>query len=53
MSKIEYSQEYEDLEQYIEMEFVQLGGDMYECNGGHVWHESTIEEHFNGLESAK
>ena len=34
----------EDLEQYIEDRFKQSGEDLYECDGGHVWHIDMIEE---------
>ena len=38
--------EYDDFEQYLEFEYTHLGGEYYECMGGHVWHLSGIETHW-------
>ena len=32
----------QELKNYIENNFTPLGGDLYECDGGHVWHIDMI-----------
>lgn len=36
---------------YLEVEYTFIWGEFYECNGGHVWHLSDIEEEWENMAS--
>ena len=43
---------YKDLEEYIENEYISLNdinGELFECMGGHVWHVKDIELEWDRL----